>query len=267
MKSSTQGKVASWIKHKNVFTKKYTFVPICVWEHWSLLILCHLEESSPINPPVMLLLDSLHNADPTRLFGEIKKFVFCIYAAKGREESEEEIASIPLLVPQQVNGTECGFFVLCYIYLFIKSVPHSFSLNDYPYFRLYLAAVANKPVPPTFDRAISLLFRQWLERGEIPNFLPRLVVYDGLVRFGHVSVLRLDDELVVGSDNDLLLAADDADKHQCLAGLLVVLLHCELANLLDVGVLDISNGLIAADPHLEGALNNLHVNICDDVQE
>ncbi|MQM10641.1 hypothetical protein Taro_043534 [Colocasia esculenta] len=93
MKSSTQGKVASWIKHKNVFTKKYTFVPICVCEcfymgHWSLLILCHLRGSSPINPPV----------------------------------------------PQQVNGTECGFLVLCYIYLFIKSAPHSFSINDYPYF-------------------------------------------------------------------------------------------------------------------------------------
>ncbi|MQL84287.1 hypothetical protein Taro_016803, partial [Colocasia esculenta] len=131
MKSSTQGKVVSWIKHKNVFTKKYTF------GHWSLLILCHLGGSSLSNPPVMLLLDSLHSADPTRLFSEIKKFVFAIYAAKGREESEEEIASIPLLVPQvpqQVNGTECGFFVLCYIYLFIKSAPHSFSLNDYPYF-------------------------------------------------------------------------------------------------------------------------------------
>ncbi|MQL98710.1 hypothetical protein Taro_031426, partial [Colocasia esculenta] len=73
MKSSTQGKVASWIKHKNVFTKKYTFVPICVWGHWSLLILCHLGGSSSSNPPVMLLLDSLHSADPTRFFGEIKK--------------------------------------------------------------------------------------------------------------------------------------------------------------------------------------------------
>ncbi|MQM02658.1 hypothetical protein Taro_035421 [Colocasia esculenta] len=79
-------------------------------------------------------------------------FVSDIYAAKGREESEEEIASIPLLVPQvpqQVNGTECGFFVLCYIYLFIKSAPQSFSLNDYPYFEKLKDQKMTQPSSPS----------------------------------------------------------------------------------------------------------------------
>ncbi|MQM07664.1 hypothetical protein Taro_040504 [Colocasia esculenta] len=37
-------------------------------------------------------------------------------------------------VPQQTNGTECGFFILYYIYHFIKNDPPSFSLDNYPSF-------------------------------------------------------------------------------------------------------------------------------------
>ncbi|MQL85455.1 hypothetical protein Taro_017971, partial [Colocasia esculenta] len=118
----SRSKVLLWIKEKNVFSKKYIFVPICLRGHWSLLILCHLGESeeNSINPPVMFLY----------------RFVFDIYVVEGRGEKEEGISSIPLLipqVPQQGNGSECGFFALYYIYLFIQTAPHSFCLDGYPY--------------------------------------------------------------------------------------------------------------------------------------
>ncbi|MQL84824.1 hypothetical protein Taro_017338, partial [Colocasia esculenta] len=39
--------------------------------------------------------------------------------------------------PQQTNGTECGFFVLYFIYHFIQNDPPTFSLDDYPSFVSY----------------------------------------------------------------------------------------------------------------------------------
>ncbi|MQM00826.1 hypothetical protein Taro_033570, partial [Colocasia esculenta] len=89
----SRSKVLLWIKEKNVFSKK---------GHWSLLILCHLGESeeNSINPPVMVLLDSLLSINPTELPIKIRKFVVDIYVAEGRGEKEEEISSIPLLIPQ-----------------------------------------------------------------------------------------------------------------------------------------------------------------------
>ncbi|MQM05452.1 hypothetical protein Taro_038260, partial [Colocasia esculenta] len=40
-------------------------------------------------------------------------------------------------VPQLTNGTECGFFVLYYIYHFIQNDPPTFFLDDYPSFVSY----------------------------------------------------------------------------------------------------------------------------------
>ncbi|RVW75312.1 hypothetical protein CK203_055343 [Vitis vinifera] len=112
----------------------------CLWNHWSLLILCHFGESleSKIRAPCMLLLDSLQMANPKRLEPNIRKFVFDIYKEEGRPESKQLISKIPLLVPkvpQQRNGEECGNFVLYFINLFMDGAPENFSVSEgYPYF-------------------------------------------------------------------------------------------------------------------------------------
>nr|XP_027103533.1 uncharacterized protein LOC113724852 [Coffea arabica] len=86
----------------------------------------------------MLLLDSLHMTDPKRLEPLIRKFVMDIYKNEKRPETKELIRKIPLLVPsipQQIDDKKCGYFVLYYIYLFIKNAPEMFSIDEgYPYF-------------------------------------------------------------------------------------------------------------------------------------
>ncbi|XP_043705734.1 probable ubiquitin-like-specific protease 2A isoform X2 [Telopea speciosissima] len=137
---STKTKVLTWIKKKNVFSRKYVFVPIVCWHHWSLLILCHLGESleSKTRTPCMLLLDSLEMTNPKRLEPDIRKFLLDIYRAEERPEREDLILKIPLLVPkvpQQRNGDDCGIFVLYFINLFIEDAPENFSIFEgYPYF-------------------------------------------------------------------------------------------------------------------------------------
>ncbi|XP_057970425.1 probable ubiquitin-like-specific protease 2A [Malania oleifera] len=139
-KAASRPKVLSWIKKKQIFSKKYVFVPIVCWSHWSLLILCHFGESmlSKTKTPCMLLLDSLEMANPRRLEPIIRKFVLDVYKAEGRPENKGQISQIPFLVPQvpqQRDNKECGSFVLYYIYLFVEGAPEKFSIsNGYPYF-------------------------------------------------------------------------------------------------------------------------------------
>ncbi|XP_016455022.1 putative ubiquitin-like-specific protease 2B isoform X1 [Nicotiana tabacum] len=133
-------KVLRWIKGLDIFSKKYVFVPIVLWDHWCLLIFCHLGESleSESKTPCMLLLDSLHMAGPLRYEPEIRKFVLDIFKNEERPESQQLIRKIKLLipkVPQQTNGTDCGKFALYYISLFLESAPENFSISEgYPYF-------------------------------------------------------------------------------------------------------------------------------------
>ncbi|CAI9094621.1 OLC1v1030387C4 [Oldenlandia corymbosa var. corymbosa] len=60
-------KVLNWIKKKDILSTKYVLVPIVLWSHWSLLILCNFNPSLQSKSPCMLLLDSLQQTDPTRL--------------------------------------------------------------------------------------------------------------------------------------------------------------------------------------------------------
>ncbi|MQL71840.1 hypothetical protein Taro_004153 [Colocasia esculenta] len=126
--TSQRKKMLTWVKDKEVFLKKYSFVPICMWGHWSLVILCHEEED---DLPFIILLDSLHSIDPTKFVRLIQR-----------------------LIPQQTNGTKCGFFVLYYIYHFIQNDPASFSLDDYP----------------------SFLTCDWFTRAEFEKFVDDLIL-------------------------------------------------------------------------------------------
>ncbi|XP_022994164.1 probable ubiquitin-like-specific protease 2A [Cucurbita maxima] len=139
LKAAHRRKVLKWIKNKQIFSKKYVFVPIVCWSHWSLLIFCHFDEKpeSKTRKPCMLLLDSLQEANPRRLEPEIRKFVMDIFKDDGRCKNLKVIGDIPLMVPkvpQQKNGEECGKFVLYFIHLFMKAAPEKFSIKDYPYF-------------------------------------------------------------------------------------------------------------------------------------
>ncbi|KAK9117432.1 hypothetical protein Sjap_016379 [Stephania japonica] len=130
----TKAKVLKWIKEKHIFSRKYVFVPIVCWDHWSLLILCHLGESSKSKTsPCMLLLDSLEMADPMRIVPDIRKFVLDVYQEEARAVDNKFIERIPLLVPkvpQQRNENDCGIFVLYYISLFLESAPESFNISE-----------------------------------------------------------------------------------------------------------------------------------------
>ncbi|XP_044486475.1 ubiquitin-like-specific protease 1D isoform X2 [Mangifera indica] len=109
--------------------------------HWNLLIICNFGGSSQLEPitSCMLLLDSLRMADdPMRLEPLIRKFAVDIYEAEAMPENTTLVSQIPILVPkvpQQRNETDCGYFVLYYISLFVNNAPENFRITEgYPYF-------------------------------------------------------------------------------------------------------------------------------------
>ncbi|MQL96433.1 hypothetical protein Taro_029112, partial [Colocasia esculenta] len=120
--TSQRKKMLTWVKDKEVLGLRIFL--LCTG-HWSLVILCHEEED---DLTFIMLLDSLHSTDPTKID---------IYATKNKTVIADAMSSTDISVPsvpQQTNGTECEFFVLYYIYHFIQNDPPSFSLDDYPSF-------------------------------------------------------------------------------------------------------------------------------------
>ncbi|KFK34153.1 hypothetical protein AALP_AA5G107500 [Arabis alpina] len=128
------------IKAKQIFTKKYVFLPIVYWSHWTLLIFCNFGEDldSDHGNTCMLFLDSLKATNSCQLLEpDIRKFVLDIYRIEGRNEDQSLVDNIELHVPdvpQQTNDVECGSFVLYYIQRFIEDAPENFIAEDYPYF-------------------------------------------------------------------------------------------------------------------------------------
>lgn len=103
--------VVKWIKERDIFSKRYVFVPIVMWyvsslyivtkintstltwsstikifalyrSHWNLLVFCHLGQclDSKSDPPCMLLLDSLHKAGPKRLESYIRRYILLAHS-------------------------------------------------------------------------------------------------------------------------------------------------------------------------------------------
>ncbi|MQL70157.1 hypothetical protein Taro_002439, partial [Colocasia esculenta] len=85
----------------------------------------------------LLLLDSLHMGEQTRIKNELKNFLKITYEGKEMRAVADELKVIDLhmpKVPQQKGSTECGFMVLYFILRFILTAPTSFGTNDYPSF-------------------------------------------------------------------------------------------------------------------------------------
>ncbi|CAM8981841.1 unnamed protein product [Rhodiola kirilowii] len=132
---TSRQKVLSWIKKETIFSKKYVIVPIVLWDHWNLLILCNFDENleSSTRRPCMLLLDSLENAGSKRYEPVIRKFLVDVFKALGRPETRKLLNEIPCMVPkvpQQTNDIECGNFVLYFIYLFVNASPEAFDVSN-----------------------------------------------------------------------------------------------------------------------------------------
>uniref|UniRef100_A0A164Y9F0 Ubiquitin-like protease family profile domain-containing protein n=1 Tax=Daucus carota subsp. sativus TaxID=79200 RepID=A0A164Y9F0_DAUCS len=133
-------KLKKWVSRQKVFSSRYVFIPMCQSNHWNMLIICNIGEdmNSETNSPCMFLLDSLQIGEATRLEPRLREFVFHLYESGNRKESAEEIFNIPYnipSIPQQEDGTKCGYYMLFYMFKFLTACPYQFDISkDYPGF-------------------------------------------------------------------------------------------------------------------------------------
>ncbi|WOG86932.1 hypothetical protein DCAR_0206151 [Daucus carota subsp. sativus] len=133
-------KLKKWVSRHKVFSSRYVFIPMCQSNHWNMLIICNIGEdmNSETNSPCMFLLDSLQIGEATRLEPRLREFVFHLYESGNRRESAEEIFNIPYnipSIPQQEDGTKCGYYMLFYMFKFLTACPYQFDISkDYPGF-------------------------------------------------------------------------------------------------------------------------------------
>ncbi|CAI9098441.1 OLC1v1035086C3 [Oldenlandia corymbosa var. corymbosa] len=99
-KKPSRERVLNWVKKKDIFSKKYVLVPIVLWSHWSLLILCNFGKTLQTVSPCMLLLDSLQETNPRRLEPGIRKFILDVYHSYQIPVTTESIQKIPFLIPK-----------------------------------------------------------------------------------------------------------------------------------------------------------------------
>ncbi|XBI32333.1 hypothetical protein VPH35_055797 [Triticum aestivum] len=120
-----KSKVLKWVKAKKIFTRRYVFIPIVYWEHWSLLVLCNFGDTNYLDTPKgprILLLDSLRTTQPKRLPSVINSFITDISKTEEREDIRQFTNQVQLEFPEvpQQSGSDCGIYVLYFIYCFLK---------------------------------------------------------------------------------------------------------------------------------------------------
>ncbi|KAK1396712.1 hypothetical protein POM88_006575 [Heracleum sosnowskyi] len=130
--------VIEWPGRLNIFMQKYVFFPLCLSNHWSLVILCNPggDIKRKKERPSMILLDSFDGS----LKSEVEIFMSSVLHElyKNRFISQNDFGNIKLAipkVPKQRDDKTCGFFVLYYMTLFLKEIPDKFDFKTgYPAF-------------------------------------------------------------------------------------------------------------------------------------
>ncbi|XP_057789136.1 probable ubiquitin-like-specific protease 2B [Salvia miltiorrhiza] len=131
--------VHSWTNDVNLFQKDYVLIPLCMSEHWSLIIICYpgqvallgeknMDGSTEV--PCILHFDSIkgRHAD-ARIEETIRRYLFDHWKVKeGVNEQENEriennflsLKFSSLELPMQENSYDCGVFLLHYVEQFLE---------------------------------------------------------------------------------------------------------------------------------------------------
>lgn len=140
---SLQGyrKLSKWGKHSDIFSNKYTAIPINDFNHWSLIIIVNASAINDLfeivstksedkrDEPMIIYFDSFYG-DNQPCIRAIKRFLTMEFMRKAKDrfiyntdiiaKVEERIKSSCPKVPIQTNTYDCGLFTLAFAELFLQ---------------------------------------------------------------------------------------------------------------------------------------------------
>ncbi|MQM07680.1 hypothetical protein Taro_040521 [Colocasia esculenta] len=90
-------RIKSIVQKNSLLEKSYSLLPICIWNHWQLVVICNKGDN---DMSFLMLLDSLHMGEPTRIENELKNFLKIAYEGKEMRAVADELKVIDLHVPK-----------------------------------------------------------------------------------------------------------------------------------------------------------------------
>ncbi|MQM21091.1 hypothetical protein Taro_054124, partial [Colocasia esculenta] len=91
-------RIKSIVQKNSLLEKSYSLLPICIWNHWQLVVICNKRDN---DMSFLMLLDSLHMGEPTRIENELKIFLKIAYEGKEMRAMADELKVIDLHVPNR----------------------------------------------------------------------------------------------------------------------------------------------------------------------
>eukprot|EP00904_Undaria_pinnatifida_P005284 jgi/Undpi1/1886/HiC_scaffold_12.g05273.m1 len=123
-------KVQYWTRNVDLFSKKFVFVPVVENMHWSLACIANLDKlkvgkaADNYGPdeeqPCILFLDSLSMHHASRIWNYLSRYLEKKWNEEKREDKGDaafDWSDLPLVrprAPSQINGCDCGVYVLRY---------------------------------------------------------------------------------------------------------------------------------------------------------
>ncbi|MQM12591.1 hypothetical protein Taro_045511 [Colocasia esculenta] len=95
--SNGVNRIKSSVQKNSLLEKSYSILSICIWNHWQLVVICNKGDN---DMPFLMLLDSLHMGEPTRIENELKNFLKIAYEGKEMRAVADELKVIDLHVPK-----------------------------------------------------------------------------------------------------------------------------------------------------------------------
>ncbi|KRY19726.1 Polynucleotide 5'-hydroxyl-kinase NOL9 [Trichinella patagoniensis] len=132
------------LRRLNVFEKKFVIIPVCHNYHWTLVILCYMNNmAAALNgrveagcSPFMLYVDSLHWSINKRILQELRHSFSRELGIRLNmpdiKLGDDELPYKIVRVPKQKNLSDCGVYLLHYTECFIRyAVQESFSVPEF----------------------------------------------------------------------------------------------------------------------------------------
>lgn len=132
--------LSRWTSDVEIFSNKYLFVPICMYHHWTLAVICNAGNvmswnskwNNPKERPCILYFDSLGTFRGSTNCQRLLRFYLEMEWKKRMDWKRTTRVHIPrenlsiwnISAPEQKNEFDCGLFMLYYVVRFLQHPPN-----------------------------------------------------------------------------------------------------------------------------------------------
>ncbi|KAK1391333.1 hypothetical protein POM88_010389 [Heracleum sosnowskyi] len=146
----------------------YMLFPVFKYRHYSLAIVCFLDEEENLGP-IVLHMDSMSAHNSNEVFDTIEWFLEILWKnMNGANTTIPRVSRKVVEVPQQPNSHDCAYFVMHMMRLFLEQAPLRFKMEhlqmfDQEWFKPEDASALRDEMRPVMEKELNDYFTSPLE--------------------------------------------------------------------------------------------------------